>query len=93
MSEWCTNRLEFSGKSVCIDILLEWVTGAEVPRYRHAVQQSIRLFLAGCAGILKPTSTTEYRPYPPLIPLGTGPASSPNQALSSGWACFAGMSR
>jgi hypothetical protein len=81
MSEWCTNRLEFSGKSVCIDILLEWVTGAETPRYRHAVQQSIRLFLAGCAGILKPTSTTEYRPYPPLIPLGTGPASSPNQAF------------
>lgn len=81
MSEWCENCLEMTGKSVCIDIVQEWVTGAETPRYRHAVQQSIRLFLAGCAGLLKPTQTAEYLPYPPLIPAGTGPASMQNLAF------------
>ena len=54
MSEWCQNHFEITGKSVCIDVLLQWINGADTPRYRHAILQSIQLFLAGCAGILKP---------------------------------------
>lgn len=50
MSEWCQNRFEITGKSVCIDVLLQWINGADTPRYRHAILQSIQLFLAGCAG-------------------------------------------
>ncbi|KAB0980652.1 DUF1281 domain-containing protein, partial [Cronobacter sakazakii] len=72
MSEWCHNRLEITGKSVCIDVMLQWINGTDVPRHRHAVQQSIQLFLAGAAGILKPVRTTSYPPFPGLVRAGTG---------------------
>ncbi|SSK55797.1 Uncharacterised protein [Klebsiella pneumoniae] len=36
MSEWCQNRFEITGKSVCIDVLLQWINGADTLRYRHA---------------------------------------------------------
>lgn len=81
MSEWCQNRFEITGKSVCLDVLTQWIEGREIPRYRHAIQQSIQLFLAGCAGILKPTRTTVYPPYPALVRHGTGQSSPANQAF------------
>lgn len=62
MSEWCHNHLEITGKSVCIDVMLQWINGTDVPRQRHAVQQGIQLFLAGAAGILKPVRQRRIRP-------------------------------
>ncbi|MDL1247518.1 DUF1281 domain-containing protein [Yersinia pestis] len=69
MSNWCSNRLVITGQSVFVDELQQWVNGHVVPDYRHAVQQSCRLFLAGCAGILKPATTKPgvYVPYPALL--------------------------
>jgi|SRR5471032_85572 len=81
MFEWCKNRLEVTGRSVFIDVMLQWVTGDEVPLYRHAVQQSIQLFLAGAAGVLKPVKSVEYVPYPGLVSHGTGPAVASNLAF------------
>ena len=72
MAEWCRNRFEITGKSVCLDVLTQWIEGCETPRYRHAIQQSIQLFLIGCAGLVKPTRTTQYPPYPALVRHGTG---------------------
>ncbi|WP_416776401.1 DUF1281 domain-containing protein [Xenorhabdus budapestensis] len=73
MAEWYTNQLDITGKSVCIDVMQQWVCGEEIPRYRQAVQQSLRLFLAGCAGILKPTKLQTYTPYPALVRGTTAP--------------------
>ncbi|WJV54909.1 DUF1281 domain-containing protein [Prodigiosinella aquatilis] len=81
MFEWCKNRLEITGRSVFIDVMLQWVTGDEVPLYRHAVQQSIQLFLAGAAGILKPAKNVEYLPFPGLVSHGYGPAIASNLAF------------
>ncbi len=81
MFEWCKNRLEITGRSVFIDVMLQWVTGDEVPLYRYAVQQSIQLFLAGSAGVLKPVKSVEYPPYPGLVSHGTGPAIASNLAF------------
>ncbi|MCB5301825.1 DUF1281 domain-containing protein [Yersinia bercovieri] len=81
MFEWCKNRLEITGRSVFIDVMLQWVTGDEVPLYRHAVQQSIQLFLAGAAGILKPVKSVEYAPFPGLVSHGTGTAIASNLAF------------
>lgn len=53
MFSWCQNRLEITGKSVCLDVMQPWIAGTEKPLYRHAIRQAIKLFLAGCAGILK----------------------------------------
>lgn len=47
MSNWCKNRLVITGQSVFVDELQQWVNGHVVPDYRHAIQQSCRLFLAG----------------------------------------------
>lgn len=87
MSEWCENRLEFTGKSVNFDVLSLWIEGCEPPRWCHAVQQSIRMFLAGCAGILRPTKTQNYAPYPMLITMGNGAATPQNLVLEQCWAC------
>ncbi len=54
MFSWCKNRLEITGKSADIDVMQSWITGTEVPLYRHAIRQAIKLFLAGCAGMIKP---------------------------------------
>ncbi len=69
MSNWCNNRLLITGQSVFVDELQQWVNGQVVPDYRHAIQQSCRLFLAGCAGILKPATVKAgiYLPYPALL--------------------------
>lgn len=84
MFSWCNNRLEITGKSVCIDVIQSWIAGREVPYYRHAIRQGIMLFLAGCAGILRPVKTTDYQPYPMLTASGTG---SPTAATGYGLAC------
>ncbi|MFD1803609.1 DUF1281 domain-containing protein [Mixta tenebrionis] len=80
MSEWCQNRFEITGKSVCIDVLLQWITGTDTPRYRHAILQSIQLFLAGCAGILKPVRTASFPPCQGLVRQGTGQSVPENLA-------------
>jgi len=81
MFEWCKNRLEITGRSVFVDVMMQWVTGQEVPQYRHAVQQSMQLFLAGTAGILKPVKHIEYSPFPGLVSQGCGAAVAQNLAF------------
>lgn len=81
MFSWCNNRLEVTGKSVCIEIMQAWIAGTETPRYRHAIRQAVKLFLAGCAGILKPIRATEFPAYPLLTGSGVGSSTSPNQAF------------
>ncbi|EBY8685156.1 DUF1281 domain-containing protein [Salmonella enterica] len=81
MFSWCNNRLDITGKSVCLDVMQSWISGTETPLYRHAIRQAIRLFLAGCAGLLKPVKATEYAPYPQLVSVGTGSSVAPNQAF------------
>ena len=80
MAEWCRNRFEITGKSVCLDVLIQWIEGNDASRYRHAIQQSILLFLAGCAGILKPVRTETYPPYPGLVSHGAGSTTVARQA-------------
>ncbi|CDM88597.1 DUF1281 domain-containing protein [Xenorhabdus bovienii] len=80
MAEWCTNQLEITGKSVCLDVMQQWICGEETPRYRQAVLQSLRLFLAGCAGIFKPTKPQTYTPYPELV-RGTSTPTAHNLAF------------
>lgn len=78
---WCNNRLDITGKSVCLDVMQSWLAGTETPLYRHAIRQAIRLFLAGCAGLLKPVKATEYGAYPLLTASGTGSTVATNQAF------------
>ncbi|MFZ4216194.1 hypothetical protein ACOZB2_33195, partial [Pantoea endophytica] len=64
MSDWCHNRLGMTGKSALISIMEEWISGEALPLYRHAVMRSIKLFLAGCGGLLRPVKTESFTPFP-----------------------------
>lgn len=77
---WCENRLTITAKSVCIDVMLEWVSGTAVPLYRHAVLQGIQFFLAGCAGVLRPVTTTSFPTCQQLVRHGTGLSTEANKA-------------
>lgn len=71
MPNWCSNRIRFT-VSVSLQARLEaWVNGEEYPYYKRAVNQSIRLFIAGVAGRLKPEVDMHYLPYPALTANGT----------------------
>lgn len=72
MSEWCYNRFEITGKSVCMDVLSQWINGEDPPHYRHAILHSIQLFLAGYSGLLKPARAVSYPPCQGLVQHGTG---------------------
>ncbi|MCX8966308.1 DUF1281 domain-containing protein [Erwinia psidii] len=82
MPNWCNNRLIITGQSVFVDELQQWVNGHVIPDYRHAILQSCRLFLAGCAGILRPATvkTSAYLPWPGLL-AHPGVASPQNLAF------------
>lgn len=81
MSDWCHNCLEITGKSALISIMEEWITGEAVPLYRHAVMRSIKLFLAGSGGLLRPVKTESFPPFPGLMESGTGPGTPANLAF------------
>lgn len=53
MPNWCANRLMFSGIQNS-DALKTWIAGGELSLHRRARKEGIQLFLAGCAGILRP---------------------------------------
>jgi hypothetical protein len=77
---WCENRLTITAKSVCIEVMLEWVSGSAVPLYRHVVLQGIQFFLAGCAGILRPVTLTTFPACQHLVRHGTGLSTDANKA-------------
>ncbi|MBK4771944.1 MAG: DUF1281 domain-containing protein [Pantoea sp. Morm] len=67
MPNWCANRLRVTGpveEVSKVKALMEG--GAGAPGYVRAAGEGIQLFLAGCAGLLRPTAATEYAPYPAL---------------------------
>ncbi len=80
MSDWCRNHFEITGKSPLLAVAEEWIKGETEPLYRHAVMQSIKIFLAGYGGLLRPVKTAHFSPFPELIKLGVGQNTLANQA-------------
>lgn len=80
MSDWCRNHFEITGKSPLLAVAEEWIKGETEPLYRHAVMQSIKIFLAGYSGLLRPVKTASFSPFPELIKLGVGQNTLANQA-------------
>lgn len=84
MPNWCANRLMFSGIKNS-DALKTWITGGELSLHRRARKEGIRLFLAGCAGILRPLTEQHYAPYPPLVSYGAATDNRPSVQAYSDW--------
>ncbi|MGQ3665352.1 DUF1281 domain-containing protein [Citrobacter braakii] len=82
MPNWCANRVELSGADVALAPLHALLSGETAPAYACAIRQSIRLFLAGCGGLLRPVSREYYPPFPALVQYGTGADSMENRAFT-----------
>lgn len=80
MPNWCSNRVEISCSSIHKEAIVNFAKGAIDPYFSKAVLASIKLFLAGCAGILKPVDPVDYRPYPDLLKHGIGETTERNIA-------------
>ncbi|EQC00421.1 DUF1281 domain-containing protein [Photorhabdus temperata] len=81
MLKWCANRLHITGQPDQLDALQQWGLGDTMPYYGQAIHQSIKLFVAGCAGLLQPIKTTDYLLYSALVAQGTGGGTPENRAF------------
>ncbi|HGW4117882.1 TPA: DUF1281 domain-containing protein [Serratia marcescens] len=84
MPNWCANRLMFSGIKDRY-ALKTWITGGELSLNRRARKEGIQLFLAGCAGILRPLTEQVYPPYPLLVSSGTAADNRLSTQAYSDW--------
>jgi len=66
MPNWCANRLRVTGLAENVSKVRALMAGAVRPSYAWAKAQGIQLFLAGCAGVLRPVTDETYAPYPAL---------------------------
>ncbi|WP_416414431.1 hypothetical protein [Pantoea sp. App145] len=66
MPNWCCNRLRVSGRSEDIGQVRALFAGGGYPSYARAAAEGVQLFLAGCAGVLRPDGGAHYAPYPAL---------------------------
>lgn len=72
MPNWCANRIEIVAPACKLTEVEAWANGTMFPYHQRAIQQSIRLFLTGVAGRLKPAGVMHYAAYPALTAHGAG---------------------
>lgn len=84
MPNWCANRLTFSGIHH-VDELKLWVRGEQSSLPGRAKREGIQLFLAGCAGLLRPDAILPYPPCPALTAHGAVVDSSPVSRAFTRW--------
>ncbi|KKW49195.1 hypothetical protein XB02_19515 [Pantoea ananatis] len=72
MPNWCANRLRVTGLAENVSKVRALMQGEGRPLYARAEGQGIQLFLAGCAGLLRPVTDETYAPYPALTAAGRG---------------------
>lgn len=83
MPNWCANRIQITAPLCLLADVEAWVNGTATPYYRRAINQSIRLFIAGVTGRLKPAKAVQYAPYPALTAHGCGELSSASLAFTA----------
>lgn len=84
MPNWCANRLMFNGIQNS-DALKTWIAGGGLSPHLRARKEGIQLFLAGCAGILRPLTEQCYAPYPKLVSYGTAADNRSSVQAYSDW--------
>ncbi|HEY3592170.1 MAG TPA: DUF1281 domain-containing protein [Buttiauxella sp.] len=82
MPNWCANRIEITAPADVLSEIETWSLGGVYPYYEKAVRQSIRLFIAGVTGRLRPHAEGHYAPYPALTSHGAGGDNPVSRAYS-----------
>ncbi|NRH23267.1 DUF1281 domain-containing protein [Pantoea stewartii] len=84
MPNWCANRLRVTGLAENVSKVRALMRGEVRPLYVRAEGQGIQLFLAGCAGLLRPVTDDTYAPFPALTAAGRG-ENTPENAAFTQW--------
>lgn len=71
MPNWCANRIEITAPLSLQGDIEAWISGTLFPFHKRAIQQSLRMFIAGVAGRLKPAVEVDYPAYPELVSNGS----------------------
>lgn len=82
MPNWCANRLYFYGEETDIAGIRPLLSGELTSHFLRSEQEGLQLFVAGCAGILRPVEDFTYAPFPALTQAGKGSISPENIAFS-----------
>lgn len=81
MPNWCANRAEIYCPSIHTEDIVKFAKGEIDPYLSRSIQASIKLFIAGYAGILKPVGSARYSPFPDLLKHGVGEVNDCNSAF------------
>ncbi|MFV9671452.1 DUF1281 domain-containing protein [Pantoea sp. KXB25] len=82
MPNWCANRLRVIGLAENVSQVRALMQGEMRPAYARAEREGIQLFLAGCAGLLRPVTNETYEPFPALTAAGQGKDTPENRAFT-----------
>lgn len=82
MPNWCANRLRVTGLAKNVSHVRALMEGNVRPLYTRAEAEGIQLFLAGCAGLLRPVTDETYAPFPALTAAGPGEDTPENRAFT-----------
>lgn len=82
MPNWCANRLRVTGLAENVSHVRALMEGNARPLYTRAEAEGIQLFLAGCAGLLRPVTDETYAPFPALTAAGPGEDTPENRAFT-----------
>lgn len=85
MPNWCANRLTFSGVQHNTDDLRAWIKGEKSSLPGRAKREGIQLFLAGCAGLLRPETDMPCPVFPALTAHGVATESTPASQAFTRW--------
>lgn len=79
MADWYPNKLRFKNiDSEKIDEIKKFIYGNITPYYFNAIQKSIKVFIAGYVGILKPIEPVEFPACFELVNNGIGESTESN---------------
>lgn len=82
MPNWCANRLRVTGLAENVSYVRALMEGNVRSLYTRAEAEGIQLFLAGCAGLLRPVTGETYAPFPALMAAGQGKDTPENRAFT-----------
>ncbi|MEN4806582.1 DUF1281 domain-containing protein [Pantoea agglomerans] len=82
MPNWCANRLCVTGLAESVSQVRALMTGGVRPLYARPEAEGIQLFLAGCAGLLRPVTNETHVPYPALTAAEQGEDTPENRAFT-----------
>ena len=85
MPNWCANRLTFSGIQHNTDDLRAWIKGEKSSLPGRAKREGIQLFLAGCAGLLRPETDMPCPVFPAVTAHGVATESTPASQAFTRW--------